>query len=172
MPPGPPRRRPTSFCETRPSPLAEIAIADSEGKVGALADFRGKFVLLNIWAMWCVPCRKEMPTLDRLQGQLGGPEFEVVALSIDRGGAELVRKFYREIGIQHLAVRIDAKAEAPSALETVGVPTTLLIDRQGREIGRLVGPAEWDSPEMIDFLRNAMSQKAGALSSTPQEKPQ
>ncbi len=164
---------PTKFVlRDTPKPLPEIAIADSEGKVGALADFRGKFVLLNIWATWCVPCRKEMPTLDRLQGQLGGPEFEVVALSIDRGGAELVRKFYREIGIQHLAVRIDAKAEAPSALETVGVPTTLLIDRQGREIGRLVGPAEWDSPEMIGFLRDAISQKAGALSSTPEEKPQ
>ena len=85
-----------------PKPLPEIAFVDGEGKVGALADLRGKVVLLNIWATWCLPCRKEMPTLDRLQAQLGGPDFEVVALSIDRRGVEKARKFYAEIGIQHL----------------------------------------------------------------------
>jgi len=142
-----------------PKPLPEVAIADGDGKVEALADFRGKLVLLNIWATWCLPCRKEMPTLDRLQGQLGGPDFEVVALSIDRKGLDAVRKFYSEVGIQHLALRLDAKAEAPSALDSVGVPTTLLIDRQGREIGRLIGPVEWDSPEMIDFLKTKIEQQ-------------
>ena len=152
-----------------PRPLPEIAVADGEGKVGALSDLRGKVVLLNIWATWCLPCRKEMPTLDRLQGLLAGPDFEVVALSIDRKGAAAVRKFYSEIGIQHLAVRTDAKAEAPSALNTVGVPTTLLIDRQGREIGRLVGPAEWDSPEMIAFLKRKLAQTDGQTRPAPNQ---
>jgi thiol-disulfide isomerase/thioredoxin len=151
-----------------PKPLPELAIADGEGKVGALADYRGKFVLLNIWATWCSPCRKEMPTLDRLQARLGGPDFEVVPLSIDRKGAPAVRKFYSEIGIQHLALRLDAAAEAPSKLDAFGVPLTLLIDRQGREIGRLVGPAEWDSPEMIDFLKAKIAQQDGQSPPAPQ----
>ena len=140
-----------------PKPLPELRIADGDGKAGALADFRGKFVLLNIWATWCVPCRKEMPTLDRLQGQLGGPNFEVVALSIDRGGSDAVRKFYADVGIRQLAVRLDAAAEAPFKLGAVGLPTTLLINPQGEEIGRLIGPTEWDSPEMIGFLKSVVT---------------
>jgi thiol-disulfide isomerase/thioredoxin len=86
-----------------PRPLPDIAIADGEGKFRSPVDFRGKYVLLNIWATWCVPCRKEMPTLDRLEGKLGGPDFQVVALSIDRGGGA-VRKFYADIGVRKLAV--------------------------------------------------------------------
>jgi thiol-disulfide isomerase/thioredoxin len=155
-----------------PRSLPEIAFEDGAGAPRTLSDFRGKFVLLNIWATWCIPCRKEMPTLDRLQAKLGSPDFEVVALSIDRKGPDVVRKFYADVGIRNLAVNIDAKAEATSALATVGVPTTLLIDRQGQEIGRLIGPAVWDSPEMIDFLKATIAQKAGQLLSAPtQEKP-
>jgi thiol-disulfide isomerase/thioredoxin len=152
-----------------PKLLPVIAIADGGGKVGALADFRGKFVLLNIWATWCVPCRKEMPTLDRLQGQLGGPDFEAVTLSIDRGGADPVRKFYAEVGVQRLAVHLDPGGEAFQALGVVGLPTTLLIDRQGQEIGRLIGPAEWDSPEMVGFLKAAITQPLGEPLSPPKE---
>jgi len=136
-----------------PRPLAEIVFVDGDGQSLMLADFRAKTVLLNIWATWCVPCRKEMPTLDALQGQLGGAEFQVVALSIDRAGAEVVRKFYAEIGIGNLALFIDTSMRAALALGTVGLPTTLLIDAEGRERGRLVGPAEWNSPEMIAFLK-------------------
>jgi thiol-disulfide isomerase/thioredoxin len=103
-----------------PRPLPDIAIADGEGKFGSPAGFRGKYVLLNIWATWCVPCRKEMPTLDRLEAKLGGPDFQVAALSIDHGGAEAIRKFYTDIGIRNLAVNVDARGKrrsssAPSA---------------------------------------------------------
>jgi thiol-disulfide isomerase/thioredoxin len=155
-----------------PKPLPAIVFADGEGKTGSLADFRGKVVLLNIWATWCVPCRKEMPTLDRLQAKLGGPDFEVVTLSIDRGGADAVRKFYAAVGVKNLAITLDAKGEAPFKLGTVGVPTTLLIDREGQEIGRLIGAAEWDSPEMVEFLKSKIAQKDSRSSSTPtQEKP-
>jgi thiol-disulfide isomerase/thioredoxin len=163
FPAGPPLER--SFTVSGPPrPLPEIAIADGDGKPGWLADFRGKFVLLNVWATWCVPCRKEMPTLDRLEAKLGGPDFEVVALSIDRGGAEAVRKFYADIGIRNLAVNLDAKGEAPFKLGAVGVPTTLLIDREGREIGRLVGAAEWDAPKMVDFLKATIAQNPSRAS--------
>lgn len=98
-----------------------------------------------------------MPTLDRLQDKLGGPGFEVVALSIDRAGIEEVTKFYAEVGVKHLAFYIDSSGKAARDLGTVGLPTTLLIDRKGREIGRLVGPAEWDAPEMIALIRNRIA---------------
>jgi thiol-disulfide isomerase/thioredoxin len=142
-----------------PRPLPDIAVADGEGKFGSPADFRGKYVLLNIWATWCVPCRKEMPTLDRLEAKLGGPDFEVVALSIDRGGADIVRRFYQEIGVRSLAVSLDAKGGAPFKLGAVGVPATLLIEREGREIRRLVGPADWDAPDMVEFLKSIIARK-------------
>jgi thiol-disulfide isomerase/thioredoxin len=137
-----------------PVPVPEISFEDAGGQPKTLADFRGKVVLLNIWATWCAPCRKEMPTLDRLQAKLGGPDFEVVALSVDRAGPDIVKKFFTEIGIEHLALNIDTSGKAMFTLGAVGLPLTLLIDREGKEIGRLIGPAEWDSPEMVDFIRS------------------
>lgn len=137
-----------------PVPVPEISFEDGNGQPKKLADFSGKVVLLNIWATWCAPCRKEMPTLDRLQAKLGGPDFEVVALSMDRAGPDKVKKFFAEIGIEHLALNIDASGKAMFTLGALGLPMTLLIDREGKEIGRLIGPAEWDSPDMVDFIRS------------------
>ena len=136
-----------------PRPIANVEFEDSQGRKRTLPDFRGKVVLLNLWATWCGPCRKEMPTLDRLQSQLGGADFEVVALSIDRGGQAVIKSFFDEIGVQRLAIYVDATAEAGTKLGILGVPTTLLLDPAGREIGRVTGPAEWDSPEVIDTIR-------------------
>jgi thiol-disulfide isomerase/thioredoxin len=140
-----------------PIPVPEITFTGNDGTLRTLADYRGTVVLLNIWATWCVPCRTEMPTLDRLQGALGGSGFEVVALSIDRGGPEVVKKFFGEIGIQHLNVDVDLSGQAAFSLAVIGLPATLLIDRNGMEIGRLVGPAEWDAPEIIAFLNSVIS---------------
>ncbi len=132
-----------------PRPLSELRFEDGEGQTLTLENFRGKVVLLNVWATWCGPCRKEMPTLDRLQARLGGPDFTVVALSIDRLGAPAVKKFYVEIGIAHLGLYVDSTTKAAAAIGLTGLPTTLLIDREGNEVARLVGPAEWDSPDMV-----------------------
>lgn len=152
-----------------PKALPEIQFEDGDGQARKLFDFHGKIVLLNIWATWCLPCRREMPTLDRLQAELGGPDFQVIALSVDRGGAEVVRKSYAEIGIQHLALHLDATSTAFPALGVIGLPTTLLIDREGREIGRLIGPADWDTPEMVTVLKSFIAPQAGAPPAAKQE---
>lgn len=149
-----------------PKPLPEIQFEGGDGQQHALSGFRGKVLLLNIWATWCGPCRREMPTLNRLQAELGGPDFEVMALSIDRAGTDVVRKFYAEVGVTHLAMYIDNSGKAARELGAVGLPTTLLIDREGREIGRLVGPAEWDAPEMVAFIRNHLAEERGSLATT------
>jgi thiol-disulfide isomerase/thioredoxin len=145
-----------------PRPLPEIRFENGQGEAMSLADFRGGVVLLNIWATWCAPCRREMPTLDRLQATLGGPDSQVVALSIDRNGLPVVQEFYAEVGLETLPIYVDQSGKAQRALRVLGVPTTLLIDREGKEIGRLLGPAEWDSPEMVGFLRDHLKRSAAA----------
>jgi thiol-disulfide isomerase/thioredoxin len=134
-------------------PVPPLRFIDGEAKPHALADFRGRVILLNLWATWCPPCRKEMPNLDRLQEKLGGPDFEVVALSIDRGGLFVVKSFYDEMDIRNLKIYLDANAEAMAALGAVGLPTTLLVDRKGWELWRIVGPVEWDDPEVVERIR-------------------
>ncbi|MEO8567132.1 MAG: TlpA disulfide reductase family protein [Betaproteobacteria bacterium] len=140
-----------------PRPIANVTFEDATGRKRTLADFQGKVVLLNLWATWCGPCRKEMPTLDRLQSQLGSADFEVVALSIDRDGQAAVKSFFDEINVQRLGIYVDASAEAGRKLEIVGVPTTLLLDRTGREILRVVGPADWDRPEVIATIQRYLA---------------
>jgi thiol-disulfide isomerase/thioredoxin len=135
-------------------PALQLAFKDAAGSDLTLADFRGRAVLLNVWATWCGPCRKEMPALDRLQAKLGGADFEVITLSIDRGGLGVVERFFDEIGIANLAIYLDESAAAMSVLGITGIPTTLLIDREGREIRRWAGPAEWDSPEIEALIRS------------------
>jgi thiol-disulfide isomerase/thioredoxin len=130
-----------------PEPLPEVKFQDAEGKERTLADWRGKVVLLNLWATWCLPCRKEMPALDRLQQELGSDKFEVVAISVDRKGVEGARKFLDDTKVGKLALYVDPTTRLTSDLKAVGLPATLLIDAKGREIGRLLGPAEWDSED-------------------------
>ena len=146
--------RPLMPLHDKPREMLSPPFVDGQGRDLTLADFRGRVVLLNLWATWCVPCREEMPTLDALQAELGGDDFEVVALSIDRAGSQIVRRFYDEIGVTNLNMYVDQTMLSMTALRTVGLPTTILIDAQGRELGRLVGPAEWDDPEMVSFLRS------------------
>jgi thiol-disulfide isomerase/thioredoxin len=139
-----------------PEAPPEAAFQDATGKERTLADWRGKVVLLNLWATWCLPCRKEMPSLDRLQKELGSDKFEVVAVSVDRKGLEASRKFLDETQVQDLGLYVDATARMTSTLRVVGLPATLLIDAEGRELGRLLGPAEWDSEDAKRLIRSAL----------------
>ena len=142
---------------TKPKPIPELRFVDGAGRALTLADFRGKVLLLNIWATWCAPCREEMPALDRLQAQLGGERFQVVALSVDLQGAPIARKFYGEVGIKALPLYVDPTAKAAFVVDAAGLPATLLVDRAGREVGRHLGPVKWDSPEVVEHLRRAIA---------------
>jgi thiol-disulfide isomerase/thioredoxin len=130
-----------------PEPAPDIAFLAADGKQVTLKDFAGKTVLLNLWATWCAPCRAEMPALQRLQEALGSDKFQVVALAVDKAGLEGAKKFLADNKITGLGLFADPTAREGLQLKVIGMPTSILIDPQGREIGRLIGPAEWDSPE-------------------------
>ncbi|MFV2091755.1 MAG: TlpA disulfide reductase family protein [Hyphomicrobiales bacterium] len=136
------------------------AIGNGEPTDIALKNWRGRVVLLNLWATWCAPCRFEMPTLDKLQAKLGGADFEVLALSLDRSGFAKPRAFYADIGLKNLKLYNDKASALARGLGALGLPTTVLIDRQGRELGRMVGPAEWDSDDAIALIRSAIDAKS------------
>lgn len=149
----------TTFVAAKePKDLPPITFVDGDGKEMSIQDWRGKVVLLNLWATWCGPCRKEMPTLDKMKGELAGDDFDLVALSIDRTGLEKPRKFLKETGVEHLELYNNSSGKLASSLKAFGMPTTLLLNRKGQEIGRLVGPAEWDAPEAYELVKAAISQ--------------
>jgi thiol-disulfide isomerase/thioredoxin len=135
-----------------PRPVAEVSFQSADGSTKTLADWRGRAVLVNLWATWCAPCRHEMPALDRLQKRLGEEAFEVVTISLDRGGFDGPRAFFEEIGIENLALYNEKSSTMLSKLGIVGMPTTLLIDAGGQEIGRVAGPVEWDSEEAVAMI--------------------
>jgi thiol-disulfide isomerase/thioredoxin len=139
-----------------PVDLADVSFDDEAGTKKSLADFKGKVVLLNLWATWCLPCRHEMPSLDRLQREMGSDQFEVVALSLDRAGKDAARKFFDEIKVANLKLYIDPTMKAGNGLRAVGMPTTILIGKDGKELGRLPGPAEWDSPAAKALVAEAL----------------
>jgi thiol-disulfide isomerase/thioredoxin len=141
-----------SFPE-HPRDLPVLRFTDADGHDLSLADFRGRPIVLNIWATWCTPCRQEMPSLDRLQAALGRSQLLVLPLSIDSQGGFAVKAFYRELDLNNLDIYLDRSAQASRDLATVGIPTTLLIDRDGREVGRKIGTAEWDSLEILELIR-------------------
>jgi thiol-disulfide isomerase/thioredoxin len=140
------------FRGTNPAP--EMSFIDGRRDERTLAEFRGRYVLLNFWANWCVPCREEMPSLDRLQQRLGSERFHVLALSQDLGGLSTVSHFFVEIEIEHLIQYSDATARTQYAFDVPGLPATFLIDPEGSIIGRMVGPAEWDSPAAMALIRH------------------
>jgi thiol-disulfide isomerase/thioredoxin len=145
---------------TPPRPVADAAFKDGAGRELNLAAFRGRVVLVNLWATWCVPCRAEMPSIDRLQGALGGSDFTVVAISQDRAGAAKAQAFLDELGIKHLKLYIDDSMRSARQFGATGLPVTFILDRQGREVGRLIGPAEWDTPEAMRVIRHFVDPEA------------
>jgi thiol-disulfide isomerase/thioredoxin len=142
-----------------PFRLPDLAFKDAQGHDVMLADWRGRSVLLNLWATWCVPCRREMPALDALQAILGGPDFQVVAVNIDTRDPQKPLAFLKDVGITHLAYYSDPSArifeDLKAAGKAFGMPTTVLIDRSGCEIGTMAGPAEWASDEGIKLVHAA-----------------
>ncbi len=139
-----------------PHPVTVQPFVDSQGAEKTLADYRGRGIVLNFWATWCAPCVKEMPQLDRLKKILAQDEIEVLALSEDRAGGPLVEKFYRINTIRNLDVLIDRGGKVLRGSKIRGLPTTLLINAEGREIGRVQGISEWDSPGVVTFLRRCL----------------
>ncbi len=136
---------------TRPNDLADIAFDDADGRKTTVGAFKGRTILLNLWATWCVPCRGEMPALDKLQGALGSDDFAVVPVDIDTAHLERPRAFLKEVGARNLPFYADRTAGILQQLKArqtiVGLPTTILIGRDGCEIGTMAGPAQWDSPD-------------------------
>jgi thiol-disulfide isomerase/thioredoxin len=140
-----------------PHPAPAVSFAAADGRKLSLADYKGRAVLLNLWATWCVPCRAEMPALDRLQAEAGGPGFEVVAVNVDTARLDRPAKFLDEIGVKHLARYADPSGDAFETLrlagKALGLPTSLLIDAQGCEIGAVAGPANWTSPDALAAVK-------------------
>lgn len=128
-----------------PQAVSEAAFTTPEGDEKTLADWRGKFVLLNFWATWCAPCRKEMPALDALQKEFGGDAFEVVTLATGRNSLEGIRRFFEEVDVEALPILLDPRQSVARDMAVLGLPISVLIDPEGREIARLRGDAEWYS---------------------------
>ena len=144
---------------TAPLQIPDLAFQDAEGKTRKLSEWRGRTVLVNLWATWCVPCRKEMPALDKLQETLGDKDFEVVAINIDTRDPEKPKAFLKEAGLARLAYFHDQKAKVfqdlKSAGRALGMPTSVLVDGAGCEIGTIAGPAEWASEDALKLIKAA-----------------
>jgi thiol-disulfide isomerase/thioredoxin len=147
----------------QPLRLPDLAFRDADGAERHLADWRGRTVLLNLWATWCVPCRQEMPALDALQGKLGGPGFQVVAVNIDTRESAKPKALLDEIGIKQLSFYADPNAKVFTDLKLInrafGMPTTLIVDGAGCEIGTIAGPAEWASEDAVKLITAALGSK-------------
>jgi thiol-disulfide isomerase/thioredoxin len=135
-----------------PQPVPSFDMLAEDGKRIFLADFQGKLVLINFWATWCLPCIREMPTLVALQNARGGDQFTVLALSQDLEGWEKVSPFRKRLSLESLNVLVDENTRISQAFNLIGLPTTILMSRDGKEIGRLTGIAEWDSAEALALI--------------------
>lgn len=143
--------------KSSPSTAPGISFSDAGGNSLDLESFEGRVVLMNIWATWCPPCVHEMPSLDRLEAELGGSDFEVVALSVDREGREAVEPFFEELSLEHLSIYLDPPAEVTRAFNTRGLPTTVLIDRQGRWVGTYEGAMDWDADDVVALMEELIA---------------
>jgi thiol-disulfide isomerase/thioredoxin len=145
-----------------PRPVPQASFLNGDQQPVTMDQFKGRVVLLNFWATWCGPCREEMPSIDRLQAQLGGADFTVLALSLDEGGLTPVRHFFGQLGIQHLDIYLDPSNALPLALKVPALPTTMVIDRNSNIVGIMVGPATWDSSEALALMHYFIGKDAPA----------
>ena len=144
----------------KPMRVPDLVFHDAAGAERRLADWQGRTVLFNLWATWCIPCRKEMPALDALQDKLGGPNFEVIAVNIDTRDPDKPRAWLKDAGVTRLAYYADPTAKVFQDLKLIGkafgMPTTLIVDPAGCEIGTVAGPAEWASEDGVNLVRAAL----------------
>jgi len=136
-----------------PQPAPTISFVDRDGNTVSLSDFAGKLVVLNLWATWCAPCLREMPSLDRMQERLVD-DVTVLAISEDRGGSKIVEPFIEKLGLKSLKFYLDPKSGAEQAFKVQGLPTSFVSDRKGNLLGRVEGAAEWDSPKLLKTLKS------------------
>lgn len=137
---------------TEPRSVPDGAVTDETGAEYRLSDWQGKWVLLNFWATWCAPCRHEMPSLDRLEQTLGGDSFAVVPVATGRNPVPAIERFFAEVELEHLPILRDPTQALSRGMSVLGLPVTVIIDPEGREIARLTGDAEWDSDSAIAIL--------------------
>lgn len=136
--------------------LLSTEFADLNGQPVTLKRWAGQRLVVNFWATWCAPCKVEMPALDRLAGELGGKDFAVITISIDRGGAPVAGAFLEEIEARNLTLYVDPASSVSRSLRVQGLPVTILADADGREIARYLGPAEWDGDEAKGLISEAI----------------
>src|ERR1700761_6341542 len=152
---------------TTPLKLPDLAFDDANGQPKKLSDWRGKTVLVNLWATWCVPCRREMPALNALQQKLGGPNFEVVAVNIDTRDPDKPKNFLKDANLTRLGYFTDQKAKVFQDLKSMGralgMPTSVLVDGQGCEIATIAGPAEWASDDAVKLIQAAIKPAAAGM---------
>lgn len=147
-----------------PKPVTGIAFEAQGGGTGTLADYRGKIALVNFWATWCAPCRKEMPMLAELQTELGGDDFEVVTIATGRNPPQAMKDFFAEISVGNLPLHRDPKQQMAREMGVVGLPVTLILDRDGHEIARMLGDAHWSSEGAKAMLRKIIADTASGAS--------
>ncbi|WP_292019022.1 TlpA disulfide reductase family protein [Maritimibacter sp. UBA3975] len=147
---------------SEPSPAGQATFTDTEGNEVSLADYRGKVVLLNFWATWCAPCRHEMPMLDALQAEYGGDDFAVVTVATGRNKEMAIKKFFEEVGVENLPILMDPKQGLAREMGVMGLPVTVLLDREGNEIARLMGDADWSSESAMAIVSALIAEDGGA----------
>jgi thiol-disulfide isomerase/thioredoxin len=135
-----------------PQALPAVALTDDAGAERSLAEWSGKVLVVNFWATWCAPCRVEMPALDRLQGAMGSDDFQVLTVATGRNAMPAITKFFDEAGVTRLQILRDERQKLARDLGILGLPVTLILDREGREVARLIGDAAWDGPEAQALL--------------------
>lgn len=150
---------------TPPVPFTDQPFYTGNGELRSISDFTGKGVILNFWATWCAPCVREMPALNRLQHNLKKDNILVLPLSEDRKGAKVIDPFYAEQNLDALPVLIDKRRMVMRKSGITAMPTTVFIDRQGMEVGRILGEAHWDSTEMANFIRDCFKESPPAAQS-------
>ena len=135
-----------------PQAVPQVAFNDGTGAHVEIGSFKGKYVLLNLWATWCAPCVRELPALAKLRASVPGGKFDVVAVDVGRGTAADARSFLDSHGAKALGTYVDSNLALLRAFGAYGLPLTILIDPKGREIGRAVGPAAWDAPDSVSYF--------------------